>query len=64
MVSWCKCEKKSGTKYMLKFYSGWINIRQNKCDAMIIFLYFILFFVLISPLHNTRTNDLLTLAIL
>ena len=34
-------EKKSSAKYMLKFYSDWINIRQNKSDIIIISLLFI-----------------------
>ena len=38
MASWYKCEKKGGAKYMLKFYSGWMNIKQNKGGAIIIFL--------------------------
>ena len=39
VASWYKCEKKGGAKYMLKFCSGWMNIRQNKGGAIIIFLY-------------------------
>ena len=38
IASWYKCEKKGGAKYMLEFYSGWINIRQNKYGAIIISL--------------------------
>ena len=40
VVNWYKIKKKCGTEIMLKFCSGWMNVRQNRSGAMIISLNF------------------------
>ena len=41
VANWYKFKKKGGVENMLEFCSGWMNIRQKKGGAMIIFLFYL-----------------------